>query len=326
LFQTGVEIRLMFNSGKRRQERIAALESQVNDKSQDASEDSGNQPSPDELPLSSPSDTSTFYPTEFVSDANGNSAPSEIFAETSGSLEDFILPGFRVDIDFSTLLGDESGAIQELSSEDPNSVLFGAESCDFSSSSSSSSQMIPFSPQSYSPFSPQRDAFADDATMEIPVLKVLKAGLQIAKMLGCEQSMWDPTSSRVLAPIIAGNIPTWLQPTEAQQRIMHHPLLDILPWPSVRTKLICMFAQPVEMRPASAQDPLAVMNMVVDIDDDAEGCRVEGEDGLVGDNWEIGQAFFRNWWWALDRSIIEQSNRVRAARGAARLQYVSDSG
>jgi hypothetical protein len=86
-----------------------------------------------------------------------------------------------------------------------------------------------------------------------------------------------------------------------------------------------MFSQPVELRPAAAQDPLAIMNMVVDIDDETEGCRLEGEDGLDGNNWEIGQVFFQNWWWALDRTIIEKSNQVRAKRGAPRLQFEPNS-
>ncbi|KAJ9656429.1 hypothetical protein H2201_008549 [Coniosporium apollinis] len=167
--------------------------------------------------------------------------------------------------------------------------------------------------------------FPDDALLDVPLLQVLKAGISIAQMLGCEHSMWDPNTLRVFdAGEIPGLIlPPNLEPTEVQKRIPHHPLFDILPWPSIRSKLICIFAQPPEARPPSARDPLAVLQMAYDIDDPVEGFRIAGADGFDGGNWEIGQAFFRNWWWALDRAIVERSNALRAKRGADRLRFVS---
>ena len=74
------------------------------------------------------------------------------------------------------------------------------------------------------------------------------------------------------------------------------------------------------MRPPSARDPLAVVNLLMDIDDETEGMRIRGEDGWDSGNWEVGEKFFRNWWWALDREIVENSNRLRAERGAGRLR------
>jgi len=58
----------------------------------------------------------------------------------------------------------------------------------------------------------------------------------------------------------------------------------------------------------------------MDIDDETEGMRIRGEDGWDSRNWEVGEKFFRNWWWALDREIVENSNRLRAERGAGRLR------
>jgi hypothetical protein len=154
----------------------------------------------------------------------------------------------------------------------------------------------------------------------------MKATLEIAKILGCEQSIWDLTTSHTLSidaepgqPLI---LPADYEPTPAQKSIPHHPLFDIIPWATVRTRLIHVFAQPVEMRPPSARDPMALLNLAYDMEDSVEGLRVEGENCFDSSNWEIGQKFFQNWWWALDRSIVTQSNALRARRGASRLQLM----
>ena len=171
-------------------------------------------------------------------------------------------------------------------------------------------------------FSPTNSSFADDRTLDLPLIKTVKAGWTIAQMLGCDESIFDATSQRTLAPVIGMDIPSWLQPTEAQQKIPHHPFIDILPWPSVRTKLIIVFSQPENFRPPSARDPLAIMKMIGDMDDTEEGFRISGDDGLDSQNWEIGQAFFNNWWWALSREIVDRSNTLRDNRGATRLKLM----
>lgn len=56
------------------------------------------------------------------------------------------------------------------------------------------------------------------------------------------------------------------------------------------------------------------MEVAFDIEDDKDGFRINGE-GLNGDDWEVGEAFFKNWWWCLDRTIIETSNTWRRKRG-----------
>lgn len=145
-------------------------------------------------------------------------------------------------------------------------------------------------------------------------------------MLGCELSIWDPNASRVFdtgqLQLPVPTLPSSLEPTEVQKRIPHHPIFDILPWPSIRTKLICVFAQPPELRPPAARDPLALLHLLYDMDDPAEGFRIAGADALDAGNWEVGQAFFRNWWWALDRSVVENSNVLRRKRGADRLRLM----
>ncbi|QKX54946.1 uncharacterized protein TRUGW13939_02036 [Talaromyces rugulosus] len=158
----------------------------------------------------------------------------------------------------------------------------------------------------------------DVSSLDIPVLKVMKAGAFITNMLNCTSHVWDPFFRHVVQNQPPG-LPPHFKATAAQQNIPHHPVFDIIPWASARTKFVCIFSQPPELRPPSAQDPLAIVNMMMDIDDDAEGMRICGEDGWDCRNWEVGEIFFRNWWWALDREIVENSNRLRARRGARKL-------
>ena len=174
--------------------------------------------------------------------------------------------------------------------------------------------------QETSPFS-----FPDDFTIEVPVLQTLKAGLKVAEMLGVEQNIWNPTYWNVftLESMRSLAIPGELEPVQLQLMVPHHPLFDILPWPNIRTKLISVFSLPIAIRPPPARDPLAILNMIYDIDDPTEGFRVRGCNGVEGTQWEVGQAFFRNWWWALDREVVSHSNRLRAARGAPLLEIGS---
>jgi hypothetical protein len=89
-----------------------------------------------------------------------------------------------------------------------------------------------------------------------------------------------------------------------------------------------MFALPSSHRPAIAQDDESlgpykgIWQVAQDLDDTREGVRVHGNstrwgDGneLVEESWEIGQLFYRNWWWALDGRVVELSNRRRRERG-----------
>jgi hypothetical protein len=68
---------------------------------------------------------------------------------------------------------------------------------------------------------------------------------------------------------------------------------------------------------------MALMQVIFDMDDSAEGVRVTGSEMYKEGNWEIGQAFFANWWWALDRSVVENSNTLRRKRGADKLRLLS---
>lgn len=157
-----------------------------------------------------------------------------------------------------------------------------------------------------------------DITMEIPLLKLMNAGTAFVRALKCEHLIWDPTSRWTVSTAVIAGLPSNMQPTLAQLTVPHHPVLDILPWPQLRSKLICMFALPEAQRPHVARDDNAIMNLVYDMEDEREGFRINGE-GLDANDWEVGLAFFKNWWWALDHSIVAASNGWRQRRGENRL-------
>ncbi|OAX79001.1 hypothetical protein ACJ72_06686 [Emergomyces africanus] len=187
--------------------------------------------------------------------------------------------------------------------------------------------------------------FPDDHILEIPTLSLLRAILTIADRLQLTHVIWSmdavspfytgpsglksPSSSSLSpspspspsfsssssATASLENLPAHLQPTPTQRLIPHHPILDLLPWPVTRDKLIQVFSMPAELRPASASHPMAMMNLVYDIEDPAEGVRVTGGDPFLPDVWEVGQIVFERWWWAFETRVIEMSNHWRRSRG-----------
>lgn len=93
-----------------------------------------------------------------------------------------------------------------------------------------------------------------------------------------------------------------------------------------------MFSLPSSCRPLIAQDDdeegpaKAIMRLVTDLDDHCDGVRLHGgmtgwgqANELVEEAWEIGEVFYRNWWWCLDGKVIGNTNRRRRERGLAPL-------
>lgn len=155
----------------------------------------------------------------------------------------------------------------------------------------------------------------------------MEISLRIAQMLGLGDELLDLTIKRVLdvskLPVPLEDLPENLRPTEAQLLLPHNPMIDVLPWPSVRTKLICLFSQPDQLRPPIARGSMAIMRLLYSIDDESEGLRVvsdANEQGIDVKGWEVGQAVFKDWWWILDPEIVSNSNRLRNIRGAPRLE------
>ena len=175
----------------------------------------------------------------------------------------------------------------------------------------------------------------DGGQLDVPIFSVMRTFSTIATILDIIPNIYDPMYTHVLPATPHPLLPPNLHPTPAQINIPHHPLLDTLPWPSVREKLICMFALPSQLRPTIAQDDAsfgkykAIWQIVQDVDDPAEGMRVYGNSTtwaegceLVEESWEVGEKFYKNWFWALDERVIGISNRRRRARGVGVLKLI----
>ncbi|KIX07484.1 uncharacterized protein Z518_02137 [Rhinocladiella mackenziei CBS 650.93] len=164
-------------------------------------------------------------------------------------------------------------------------------------------------------------SFPDEAHLEMTELTLLRGCMSIARRMNIQEMIWSLTStSPFTEPAMAmaqfNHLPLNLQPTALQMTMAHHPLIDLLPWPSVRDRIIMVLSQPPDLRPSGAASPMALLEFVYDIEDSAEGIRISGNDPYSGNNWEIGEKVFKSWWWMFDKAIIRRSNELRAARGA----------
>ncbi|KAI9375010.1 hypothetical protein BJX61DRAFT_218332 [Aspergillus egyptiacus] len=192
--------------------------------------------------------------------------------------------------------------------------------------------------------------FPDDHILQIPSLRLLNAAMKVALRLNIAHLLWDmtatspfctspavadsesasPSSSSSLSSSYASStppikqiqtlkivdLPPHLHPTLTQRSIPHHPVLDILPWPATRDKLIQIFNLPAPLRPRAAQDPLGKLRLVYDMEDESgEGIRIHGGDVFELRNWEIGQVVFERWWWAFEGGVVEECDRARRGRG-----------
>ncbi|KAL4954743.1 hypothetical protein BDW69DRAFT_193789 [Aspergillus filifer] len=187
--------------------------------------------------------------------------------------------------------------------------------------------------------------FPDDSLLQVPRVKLLNAAMQVALRLGVADMLWDLTA---ISPFYKGNpagratclaltsssfspsssspateteaqythLPTHLRPTRSQLLLPHHPMLDILPWPSTRDKLIQIFHFPPHLRPTAARDPMGLLGFAYDMEDEGgEGIRVASGDVFEPDGWEIGQLVFERWWWAFEGGVVERCDRARRGRG-----------
>ncbi|OAG40873.1 hypothetical protein AYO21_04950 [Fonsecaea monophora] len=167
-------------------------------------------------------------------------------------------------------------------------------------------------------------SFPDEAHLEMAELTLLRGCMAIARRMKVQDIIWSLTATSPFADSSAplaqfSHLPDNLQPTLIQLTIPHHPVIDLLPWPSARDRMIKVLSQPPEVRPPGAASPMALVDFVYDLEDSAEGVRISGSDPYSGKNWEVGEKVFKSWWWVFDRDIVKRSNELRASRGAPML-------
>ncbi|KAI1826410.1 hypothetical protein F4861DRAFT_81587 [Xylaria intraflava] len=206
-------------------------------------------------------------------------------------------------------IGVETASPGFLDTMDPIALL-GSSSSSPSSSNNSESTVL---------------SFPDSYYLPVNELTLLRGLMRIAMRLRCNTtSIWQLTANSPFndgthTPQTAQELPSVWRPTLSQSSIPHHPVIDLLPWPNVRDRVIELLGLPDEARPHVAAGPLLIAQLAYDLEDGAEGVRIWGDDPCEPSSWEIGQVLFERWWFIFDRQIIDQSNYWRRLRGAATL-------
>lgn len=94
--------------------------------------------------------------------------------------------------------------------------------------------------------------------------------------------------------------PTSLEPTLLQRTIPHPPVIDIIPFPGVRNRLLLSL------------DVIDLAKLSQDLINGA--FRVWGHAAWDGTGWEVSEAFARRWWFLMDEQLINVTNFWRRQR------------
>ncbi|KAK0762741.1 hypothetical protein N5P37_005559 [Trichoderma harzianum] len=100
--------------------------------------------------------------------------------------------------------------------------------------------------------------------------------------------------------ITTSSAPASLEPTLLQKTIPHPPVIDIIPFPGVRNRLI------------RSLDVIDLGKLSQDLVDGA--FRVWGHAAWDGMGWEVTEAFARRWWFLMDEQLISVTNFWRRQR------------
>ncbi|KAL7933099.1 hypothetical protein V8C35DRAFT_304921 [Trichoderma chlorosporum] len=95
-------------------------------------------------------------------------------------------------------------------------------------------------------------------------------------------------------------VPTSLEPTLLQKTIPHPPVIDIIPFPGVRNRLL------------RSLDVIDLDKLSQDLVDGA--FRVWGHTTWDGIGWEVSETFARRWWFLMDEQLINVTNFWRRQR------------
>jgi hypothetical protein len=96
-------------------------------------------------------------------------------------------------------------------------------------------------------------------------------------------------------------LPPPIAPTLQQQIVPHKPYVDMLPWASLRDRIL--------------NAPTAINETEFLLDMSTGDLKVWGSVPWDPAGWEIGPAFARKWWFLLDDGIMHMTNFWRAQRG-----------
>ena len=121
--------------------------------------------------------------------------------------------------------------------------------------------------------------------------------------LACEQQ----SGFNVRAPIYT--LPPAIAPTLQQQTVPHRPYVDMLPWSSLRNRILT--------------SPVAIDEADFSRDATSGAWKVWGSTPWDSTGWEVGPEFANKWWFLMDDEIIRTTNFWRGQRGEGPLMLGS---
>lgn len=103
------------------------------------------------------------------------------------------------------------------------------------------------------------------------------------------------------------DLPPTFIPTLQQQIIPHKPYVDMLPWPSMRDRILTSLQ--------AINDQELILDMMFG------DVKVWGSTPWEVTGWEIGPEFAKKWWFLIDDGIRTTTNFWRAQRGEPALKF-----
>ncbi|KAI0003007.1 hypothetical protein BJV74DRAFT_565544 [Russula compacta] len=102
-------------------------------------------------------------------------------------------------------------------------------------------------------------------------------------------------------------LPASLRPTLVQRTVPHESVIDRIPHPDLRDRLILLRGR---------------FNLVDCLHDFASGVTIHGDDVLAHANWEISETWLRRYGFLVDSNTLSTSNKWRRDRGLPELRMV----
>ncbi|GAA5894245.1 uncharacterized protein JCM6883_003760 [Sporobolomyces salmoneus] len=103
-------------------------------------------------------------------------------------------------------------------------------------------------------------------------------------------------------------LPPSLRATPTQLLVPHNAIFDGIIFPSLRDRLILL------------KDQYPLEELTKDL---VQAIRIHGNDLLQAENWELSLDFLRKYWFVIDETILEISNKWRKERGETELDMKS---
>lgn len=147
------------------------------------------------------------------------------------------------------------------------------------------------------------DPTVDNHFIVMHSMTTWSAFMCIADMLGLACRPDDGFNIRALI----ASLPSPVAPTLQQQIIPHKPYVDMLPWSSMRDRVL---------------NSLAAINEGQFISDMTD-MKVWGSTPWDPMAWEVGPEFARKWWFLMDDGIMHTTNFWRGQRGEEALVLTS---